>query len=245
VSSALAVFKQLQRLRIIDLTQPLHPGIPYWPGAGYGAFRYERINVLERDGKAAGRFEMPEHMGTHVDAPNHFVATPISVDLLPLETLLRPAVVFDISARSASTPGTLLAEPDVVEWEDQYGRILSGAVALVRSGWATRWTDPAAFRNDSDGVMSFPAVSREAARMLLEDRGVIGIGVDTLSADNGAAINSPCHHVVHGAGGYILENLANLEQLPAHGAFVLIAPLPIVGGTGAPARVLAFCEREE
>jgi len=245
VSSALAVFEQLQRLRIIDLTQPLHSKIPYWPGAGYGAFRYERINILERDGKAAGVFEMPEHMGTHVDAPNHFVASTISVDLLPLGTLLRPAVVFDISARSGLRPGALLADSDVLEWEDQYGRIVPGAVALVRSGWASRWTEPAAFRNDSDGVMSFPAVSREAARLLIEDRGVVGIGVDTLSADNGEAINSPCHHVVHGAGGYILENLANLEQLPVYGAFVLIAPLPIVGGTGAPARVLAFCEREE
>jgi len=245
VTSALTVFEQLQLLRVVDLTQPLHSNIPYWPGVGYSGFRYERINILERDGKAAGLFEMPEHMGTHVDAPSHFVASPVSVDQLPLGTLLRPAVVFDISARSASTPGALLAESDVLEWEDQYGLIPRGAVALVRSGWAARWTEPAAFRNVSEGVMCFPAVSREAARLLIEDRGVVGIGVDTLSADNGEAINSPCHHVVHGAGGYILENLANLEQLPVHGAFVLIAPLPIVGGTGAPARVLAFCDREE
>jgi kynurenine formamidase len=70
------------------------------------------------------------------------------------------------------------------------------------------------------------------------------VGVDTLSADNGEAPNSPCHRLVHAAGGYIVENLANLEQVPESGAFVLIAPLPIVGGTGAPARVLAFCGAE-
>jgi kynurenine formamidase len=245
VTSSLAVFEQLQRLRIIDLTQPLHPKIPYWPGVGYGAFRYECINVLERDGKAAGLFEMPEHMGTHIDAPNHFVASPVSVDRLPLATLLRPAVVFDIAWKVSSAPGVLLEESDVLSWETRYGRVARGTIALVRSGWSTRWTDASAFRNDADGVMRFPAVSSEAAQILIEDRGVVGIGVDTLSADNGEAANSPCHHVVHGAGGYILENLANLEQLPVHGAFVLIAPLPIVGGTGAPARVLAFCEREE
>jgi kynurenine formamidase len=245
VTAALAVFEQLQRLRIVDLTQPLHPEIPFWPGAGYGAFRYQRINTLERDRKAAGLFEMPEHMGTHVDAPSHFVDSPVSIDRLPVETLVRPAVVFDISAKVVTASGALLEESDIRSWEDRHGRVANGSVALVRSGWASRWSDPAAFRNDADGVMRFPAVSAEAARLLVEGRGVVGIGVDTLSADNGEASNSPCHRVVHGAGGYILENLANLEQLPEYGAFVLIMPLPIVGGTGAPARVLAFCEREE
>jgi kynurenine formamidase len=229
---------------VVDLTHPLHPQIPYWPGVGYGPFRYARINFLERDGKAAGLFEMPEHMGTHVDAPNHFVDSPVSVDLLHLDTLLRPAVLLDISARAASTPGALLEPADVRAWEARYGAMRAGTVALVRSGWSRRWIDPAAFLNDTDGVMRFPAVSSEAARLLI-DRGVVGIGIDTLSADNGEAADSPCHRLVHAAGGYILENLANLEQVPAYGAFVLIAPLSIVGGTGAPARVLAFCDREE
>jgi kynurenine formamidase len=188
---------------------------------------------------------MPEHMGTHVDAPNHFVASPISVDRLPLETLLCPAAVFDIASRTAADPATLLSEGDVLAWEGLYGQLAPGAVALVHSGWGRRWNDAAAFRNDADGVMRFPAVSREAARLLVEDRGALGIGVDTLSVDNGEAANSPCHRLVHAAGRYILENLANLELVPAYGAFVLIAPLPIVGGTGAPARVLAFCEPEE
>jgi kynurenine formamidase len=245
VTAALAVFEQLRRLRIVDLTQPLHPDIPYWPGAGYGAFRYERINTLERDGKAAGLFETPEHMGTHVDAPNHFVDSPVSVDRLSVESLLRPAVVFDIAAKTADAPGVLLTPEDVLGWETRHGRVREGVVALVCSGWAARWSDPAAFRSEIDGVMRFPAVSAEAARLLIEDRGVVGLGVDTLSADNGEALNSPCHRIVHGGGAYIVENLANLEQLPAYGAFVLIMPLPIVAGTGAPARVLAFCEPEE
>ncbi len=93
--------------------------------------------------------------------------------------------------------------------------------------------------------MRFPAVSASAAGLLVLERGVVGIGVDTLSADNGEVADSPCHHQVHGAGGFILENLANLEHVPEQGAFVLIAPLPIVGGSGAPARVLAFCDPEE
>jgi kynurenine formamidase len=243
--SALDVLGDLARLRVVDLTQPLHPGIPYWPGDGYGPFHYAQINNFERDGKAAGLFEMPEHMGTHIDAPNHFVAGAASVDCLSIVRLLRRAAVFDISTRAAAHPSALLAEADVEAWEKRHGQIPRNSVALVRSGWGSHWSNPPAFRNDADGVMRFPAVSERAARLLVLERGVVGIGVDTLSADNGEAPNSPCHRLVHGAGGFILENLANLELVPEQGAFVLIAPLPIVGGSGAPARVLAFCDAEE
>ncbi|HEY3059348.1 MAG TPA: cyclase family protein [Chloroflexota bacterium] len=237
---ALEVLSALQSLRCIDLSHPLHPAIPYWPGAGYGPFRYEAINVFERDSKAAGVFEMPEHMGTHIDAPNHFVASPMSVDLLSIESLLRPAVVFDIADQAAVNAGALLEVLDIAIWEAHNGQVPPGSVALVRSGWAARWSDPSAFQNQ----MRFPAISARAARVLVHERGVVGIGVDTLSADNGLADNSPCHRLVHGHGAYILENLAHLELLPEHGAFVLIAPLPIQGGTGAPARVLAFRDGE-
>jgi kynurenine formamidase len=239
-ATALDVFGALAGLQIVDLTQQLHPAIPYWPGDGYGPFRYAAINVLERDGKAAGVFEMPEHMGTHVDAPNHFVASARSIERIPVEDLVRPAVVLDISARAASDAGTLLEVSDLDAWETEWGLVPERSVALVRSGWAARWSDPEAFRNQ----MRFPAIAVDAARRLVLERGVVGIGVDTLSADNGDAPGSPCHREIHGAGAYILENLANLERLPARGAFLVILPLPIVGGTGAPARVLAFCERE-
>ncbi len=134
--SALDVLADLTRLRVVDLTQPLHTEIPYWPGAGYGPFRYAQLNVFERDGKAAGLFEMPEHMGTHLDAPNHFVVGATSVDRLNLDQLVRPVVVFDISERAAANPSSLLDIADVVAWERQHGRVPRGSVALVQSGWA-------------------------------------------------------------------------------------------------------------
>jgi kynurenine formamidase len=243
--TALEVLADLARLRVIDLTHALHPAIPYWPGDGYGPFRYVQINTLMRDGKAAGLFEMPEHMGTHIDAPSHFVASPMSVDRIPLDQMLRPAVLFDIAERAALNPSAVLEPADVYGWEARYGEVPRGSVALVNSGWGSHWATPADFRNDADGVMRFPALSPGAASLLVLERGVVGIGVDTLSADNGEAASSPCHRLIHGAGGYILENLANLELVPDHGAFVLIAPLPIVGGTGSPARVLAFCNGEK
>jgi kynurenine formamidase len=227
------------------LTHALHPAIPYWPGAGYGPFRYQQVNVFEREGKSAGLFEMPEHMGTHIDAPSHFVDGGASVDSLGVAQLLRPAAILDISERAAAHGSALLDIADVVAWERRNGRVPRGAVALVHSGWSSHWANPSAFRNDADGVMRFPAVSTGAASLLLLERGCVGIGVDTLSADNGEFPDSPCHRLVHAAGGFILENLANLERVPERGAFVLVAPLPIVGGSGAPARVLAFCDPEE
>ena len=245
IRSALDVLGDIARLRVVDLTHPLHPGIPYWPGDGYGPFRYAQINFFEHDRKAAGLFEMPEHMGTHIDAPIHFVQNGTSVDCLSLDRLLKPAVTFDIAQRAATNASTLLDEADIDAWETRHGQVPRGSIALVRSGWGTHWGKPPAFRNDADGVMRFPAVSDGAARLLVLDRGAVGIGVDTLSADNGEAPDSPCHRLVHGAGGFILENLANLELVPEQGAFVLIAQLPIVGGSGAPARVLAFCDTEE
>src|SRR6266568_87050 len=116
---------------MVDLTRPLHSGIPYWPGDGYGPFRY---------------------------APIHFVAEGTSVDQLNANQLLKPAVVFDISERAAANASALLDTPDIVAWEQRHGQVPRDSVALVRSGWSSRWADPAAFRNDADGVMRFPAV---------------------------------------------------------------------------------------
>ncbi len=230
----------LLQARVVDLTHALHPGIPFWPGAGYAPFDYRVINTLDRDGVAAGVFAMPEHMGTHLDAPCHFTPGGVSVDALPASRLVCAGVVLDISARARHEPGALLDVQDVAAWHDAHGPFPADCVVLVHTGWAARWKDPAAFANRAaDGRMVFPAISAAAARTLAGDPAVRGIGLDTLSADNGLAERSPCHHLVHGAGKFVLENLAQLEVLPPRGFAVFMGALPIVGGTGSPARILA------
>jgi len=144
----------------VDLSHTLHPAMPYWPGAGYGPFRYAAINVLERDGKAAGVFEMPEHMGRTWMRPNHFVDSPLSVDRLLQPTCCGRLWVFDIAARAAADAGALLSVDDVVASEHRLGPVAAGAVALVRSGWSARWPDPSAFQNG----MRFPAILRRRSR---------------------------------------------------------------------------------
>jgi kynurenine formamidase len=93
---------------------------------------------------------------------------------------------------------------------------------------------------DPKGILHFPGISVEAARFLLKERQVRGIGIDTLSCDPGNSTTFDAHHAVLGAGKVNLENLANLDQVPVRGAWLFAAPLPIKNGTGAPARVFAL-----
>jgi kynurenine formamidase len=226
---------------VVDLTHALHPGIPFWPGRGYRPFSYEVINELDRDAVAAGWFGTPEHMGTHLDAPSHFERSHITADRVPATSLVCQGVLLDITPRATLDASALLDVEDVDGWRERFGEFPPRCVALVRSGWSARWTDVRAFRNVApDGRLVFPAVAESAARLLADHPAVVGLGVDTLSADNGLADGSPCHHRMHAAGKFILENLANLDQLPPRDFVLFIGSLPIRGGTGAPARVIAL-----
>jgi kynurenine formamidase len=109
----------------------------------------------------------------------------------------------------------------------------------LRTGWASRWPDVQKYRNqDQQGKMHFPGFSAEAAKVLI-DRGVSGLGCDTLSADYGASEDFAVHHLALGAGLYHLENLSDLSAVPEAGAFLVVAPIKLEGGSGGPVRVLA------
>ncbi len=229
------------RGRIVDLTHRLNPTIPYWPGERYRPFEFQALATLERDGVFSGFFAMPEHMGTHVDAPNHFVAGQVSVDQLRPEQLVAPAVVIDVREKVARDPDYQLTVADIRRWERRYGRIPRGAVVFMRTGWDARWEDPNAYRNrDAQGVMHFPGFSPEAAEFLVRERQIHGIGIDTLSVDFGPSKDFRVHHIMHRAGKYHLENVARLGQLPPRGAIVIVGVLPIEGGSGGPARIFAL-----
>src|SRR5262249_15132261 len=137
-------------------------------------------------------------------------------------------------------PDYAMSVDDVRAWEGRNGQLPRGAIVLVRTGWGARWSSVDRYRNaDANGVMHFPGVSVAAARFLL-DRGVRGIGIDTLSVDPGPNEKFDEHRTFLPAGGFHIENLANLEALPEAGATVIVAPLPLAAGSGAPARVLAI-----
>jgi len=228
----------LARLRVVDLSHVLGPGVPVFPGAE--PFVVENLATVERDGYFENRFRAGEHTGTHVDAPAHFALGGATVDAIAAEALVARAAVIDIRDRVATDPDASLEAGDIRAWEQRHAPLDAAYVVLVRTGWDARWPDEARYRNaDAARVMHFPGVSVDASA-LLRERGVRAIGIDTLSTDPGRNVDFDEHRAFLAGGGYHLENLTNLGELPESGAILVVGALPIAGGSGAPARVLAL-----
>jgi len=228
------------KLQIIDLGWPLSDRNPYWPAENYEPFRLQTIATLEKNGVLSKAFYSPEHLGTHLDAPNHFEKDQPAVDKIDPVNLFAHGIVIDVALKSEADPDYRLTRADLDEWEAQYGPIPEGAVTLLHTGWGRHWNNSARYRNqDAAGKMHFPGYSAEAAQFLVTDRHVKGLGIDTLSIDYGLSTDFAVHHVVNAAGCYGLENLARLEDLPPRGFFLLAAPIKIETGSGGPARVIA------
>lgn len=229
------------KTRVLDLSYAINDKLVPWPGDKRW-FEAQTNASVEKDGYFTRSFWMLEHYGTHLDAPIHFPPGKVTVDQIPAKQLFGPAVVLDVQAEAARDADYLLAPARIDEWEKKYGRIPAGAIALLRTGWASRWPDVQRYRNqDAQGKMHFPGFSVDAAKILI-DRGVSGLGCDTLSADYGASADFAVHHLALGAGLYHLENLADLSEVPEAGAFLVVAPIKLEGGSGGPVRVFALLE---
>jgi kynurenine formamidase len=235
--------------RLVDLTHPYNDETLYWPTSP-SKFEFDVIS----EGKTPGGWYYsaysvctPEHGGTHMDAPVHFAAAGIPVDRVPLEKLVAPAVVIDVSAKAAADPDYRLTEGDVSAFEARHGRIAAGSIVLLRTGWSARWPDAKAYLGDDTpgdaSQLSFPSYGEDAARLLVEARGVAMLGVDTASIDYGRSKDFIVHRIAAGRNVGGLENLTGLEDLPPAGATVLALPMKIQGGSGAPVRVVALVPR--
>jgi kynurenine formamidase len=225
---------------VIDLTQIYSPAAPHLPFDQ--PITRRPAGERERDGFLDYRVDMQEHSGTHIDAPLHFAEGGQSVEMIAADRLAGPLCVIDIRARAERDPDAGLERGDIEAWEGTHGQLPQGAVVAMMSGWGSRYRDNAGFfAEDGEGRSHGPGWSVNAARFLLEARDVIGIGVDTCSIDRLVATGFPVHRLWLGAGRWALENLANLEQVPPAGAFVVVGVPRIAGSTGFPARVIAFC----
>ncbi len=227
------------KTRVLDLSYAISDKLVPWPGDE--KFFEAKVNAtIEKNGYFTRSFWMLEHYGTHIDAPAHFPPGKTTVDQIPVKQLFGPAAVIDVRAESGRDADYRLGAADVEEWEKRHGRILEGAIVLLRTGWASRWRDAQKYRNqDAKGKMHFPGFSTEAAKLLVA-RKVSGLGCDTLSIDYGASEDFAVHHVSLGAGLYHLENLADLSELPETGAFLIVAPIKLEGGSGGAVRVFAL-----
>jgi kynurenine formamidase len=239
----------LEGARIVDLTHPFDAQTLYWPTASTG-FVLQRLAFGPTPGGwfyAANAFCAPEHGGTHLDAPIHFAADHWTADAIPVDRLIRPAVVLDVTAGVAGNRDYRATADDVRRFEARHGRIPSGAIVLLRTGWSAYWPDRARyFGDDTPGRttdLHFPSWGRDAAAVLVRDRDVAAIGVDTPSVDYGPSQDFPVHRVVSAANVLGLENIANLEQVPETGAWVAALPMKIAGGSGGPLRIVALLPR--
>jgi kynurenine formamidase len=223
---------------VFDLTHTLGPSLPRYPG--YRPIDVRQRFTITRDGFAANEVVFDEHTGTHLDAPSHFVAAGTSGDRIPVAQLIAPLAVIAIADRAAKDPDTLVSVADLLAWEKRHGRLPAGALVAMNAGWDARAGSEKQFLNqDSNGVMHAPGFSEEAARFLVDQRNVSGIGVDTLSLDAGAARKFVAHLAILGAGKYGVELMANLGRVPPSGATVFIGAMKHEGATGGPARVIA------
>jgi kynurenine formamidase len=234
------------KVRLIDLTHTLDNDSPYWPEEAPGSPYHSSVaTTYQKDGNFTRNISMPEHSGTHMDAPVHFDPGGESVDRIVVGKLIAPAVVIDISSAAMSNADYRVTVHDIGGWIEQHGEIPPDAVVFFRTGWAVRWPSQEKYMNaDADGVLHFPGLSAEAARYLMEHARPVGIGIDTASVDSGPSTDCPVHNLTMPAGVYHLENVANLEQLPATDFSVIALPLKLGGGSGAPARVIALVPAE-
>lgn len=228
---------------LIDLTYPLSPESIYWPTGE--PFRHERLAWGQSEGGywyAAASFSSPEHLGTHIDAPIHFAEHGWTAADIPIDRLVGPGALIDISSRAEHAPDTTLRPTDIEGWERTHGSVPRSGIVIVRTGWESRWPDWSAYYGTDTpmdvATLHFPGVSPDAARLLV-DRGVAGVGIDTASIDPGSDTGFSTHQVLAAAGLFNLENLTNLAGLPDQGFVVLAMPMKIAGGTGGPARVVA------
>jgi kynurenine formamidase len=225
--------KTITYSRVIHLSHPIDRQIPLWPGDP--PVEFEQAAELNRDGYYLRRFSMGEHSATHINAPNSFHAEGAGIDAYPAESLVVPAVVVDIRARAGASPDLALTPADVLQWEREHGQIPTGTAVLLYTGWQEKWSNPAEFLNGG----RFPGFAGVTARFLLDERGIAGVGTDTHGVD-GSDATFATNRLVLERGGIVLENLANLDQLPSTGTTLAIGILRLRGGSGSPVGVMAF-----
>jgi kynurenine formamidase len=225
-------------MRVVDLTQPLDEGTVMWPGAP--SPKAETVLTVSRDGFFNRLLTFTEHTGTHFDAPCHMVEGAQSVDLIEVTSLVRPVARIDVSEDMAGRPDSVLTLDQVHAFEDRHGTIPDRSAVFLRTGWEDFNRDAARYAN-VPGALRFPGFGPEAARFLVEQRAAVGLGIDTLGIDPGVDTACTVHRQIsHPRGVWHLEGLVNLAQLPPLGAWVVVGVLPLTGGSGGPARVIAL-----
>jgi kynurenine formamidase len=233
--------QQLTFRTVVDLTHALNDKNPAYDESPEPLFHAKTVATFEKDHYFAREICLTEHFGTHLDAPAHFAQGKWTVDQIPPERLIAPLVIVDVSNTAKNNPDYQISADDISTWEKVHGKIPPHSVVIANTGWGSRWSSVNDYRNvDAKGTMHFPGYSLAAAKLLVEEHQVYALGIDTLSIDYGPSKDYPVHQYTLGRGLYHLENVANLDQVPARDATVVSAPMKLDGGSGSPVRIFAM-----
>ncbi len=229
--------------RVVDLTHPLEAAGTRWPGDPETARRTTAIRRY--DGYALNEWTVGEHTGTHVGAPRHLSPEGADAAGVTARRLVVPLALVHLTRAAKKKHGYEVTVNDLLAEERAHGPITPGSLVTLVTGWSRRWPEPSkVFAKDRQGRLTHPGFGEEAARWLIDERRVSGLGSDAPGVDPGPDEHFAAGRAVAQAGGVHVENLARLEHVPARGAWVVLGLLPLVGGTGSPARVIALVPRE-
>lgn len=227
--------------QIIDLSHLIDQNIPRW--AGDPLIELETVANIAENKYYLRRFTMGEHSATHLNAPNTFAGDRPGIDSYQPKSLVVPALVIDIQEKVNLDRDYLLNIEDVLHWEKFNQTIPDHTVILIYTGWQNRWLNPQAFLSqDAEGKYHFPGCARETAEWLLTERKIVGMGIDTHGIDGGMDEDFMTNQLILQNDGLVLENLTNLDLLPAGNITLVIGILKLKNGSGSPASVLAFVE---
>ena len=232
--------------RVIDLSYAFDATTVYWPTAE--PFQLETDfegTTAQGYFYSAYRYRAAEHGGTHLDAPVHFAKGRRSVDQIPLEQLMGPGVLIDVTRQCATNADYLIGISDIQNWEKRYGRIPAGSIVLLRTGFGKYYPDRKKYLGtDERGAgavpkLHFPGLDPKAATWLTQNRSIKAIGLDTASIDFGQSTLFESHRILFDKNIPAFENVANLDQLPVKGFSIVALPMKIKGGSGGPLRIVA------
>ncbi len=231
--------RTLSYSRIIHLSHIIDPHIPAWPRDP--PVEMEQVAEIATDGFFLRRISMGEHSATHMNAPASFFEGGASIDSYDAGSLVVPVVAIHLSELPPREEMAGLTAGDVVTWEATHGPVPAGSLVLVHTGWSKRWQDPDAYIGiDASGAPRFPGIDVEAARVLLDQRGASGLGIDSPGVDSHRDGSYSTNRLALAQERIVLENLTNLQEMPPTGATIFIGALRLRGGSGSPAAVLAL-----
>ena len=242
--AVMAAGQGIDRSKLIDLSYSFNEKTVYWPNAKGFQHRKDEWKVNAQGyWYAAGGFASDEHGGTHLDSPIHFAQGMPTMDQIPVQKLVAPAVVVDVSAAAAKNRDYLVSAQDLRAWESRNGAIPAASIVIFRTGWGKFYPDKKLYLgSDVPGDIAhlhFPGLARDAAELLVQ-RKIDGVGIDTASMDYGPSKDFIVHQILNKAGIFGLENVANVERLPMKGATLIALPIKIEQGTGGPVRIVAL-----